>query len=263
MGFRVFLLALAIVFAPAQAFAQFAGVSVAYYDGEAELEGYLVTPKNDTPETPVVLLTPAWKGLDVYHKQRADALAAQGYVVLAVDVYGKGIRPLTNDEAAKLSSAYKSNPSLFRSRMKAAVDYMTRRRNIPESQIAAIGFCFGGTGVLELARTGAGVAGVVSFHGGLKTPAAAQTDAIKAKVLALHGADDPYVPPEEVAAFKAEMKQSQTKDWQFVEYGGAVHSFTDTNAGDDPTKGVAYNPTVADRAFKEMHRFLAEIFPEK
>jgi len=260
---RLFFLITLFALMPTYALAQFSGVNVTYYDGEVELQGYLAKPPNDTPQTPVVLLTPAWKGLDVYHKQRADALAAQGYVVMAVDVYGKGVRPLTNDEAAKLSSAYKNNPSLFRGRMQAALDYITRRRNISENKVAVIGFCFGGTGALELARTGAGVAGVVSFHGGLKTPVVAQTGAIKTKVLALHGADDPYVPPEEVAQFKDEMKQSQTEDWQLVEYGGAVHSFTDTNAGDDPSKGVAYNPTVAARAFKEMHRFLAEVFAEK
>ncbi len=245
------------------AYAQFKGANVTYYDGNTELEGYLVKPADETPQTPVVLLTPAWRGLDVYHKQRADELSNKGYVVLAVDVYGKGVRARNNDEAKKLSSAYKNNPSLFRGRMNAALDYITRRRNISADKVAVIGFCFGGTAALELARSGAPIAGAVSFHGNLATKAEAQTDAIVAPLLIFHGADDPYVPLTEVETFKNEIKRAKVKDWQFVEYSGAVHSFTDTNAGNDPSKGVAYNPTVAARAFMEMDRFLVEIFTKK
>src|SRR5690606_18213487 len=155
--------------------------------------------------------------------------------VMAVDIYGKGVRAYDNERAAKLSSLYKENPALLRGRMQAALDYITRRRNIPQGQVAAIGFCFGGTAVLELARTGVPIAGVASFHGGLKTPAPAQLGAIRTSLLVLHGAADPHVPAEEVANFTAEMKTAEAKDWQFVSYGNAVHSFTDPDAGDDPS----------------------------
>lgn len=260
--FALFLTVIALF--PGVAMAQYKGVNIAYYDGETELEGYLVKPANETPETPVILLTPAWMGLDVYYKQRADELMAEtGAIVMAVDVYGKGVRPRTVDEAAKLSGAYKANPSLLRGRMKAAVDYMTRRRNIPASQIVVIGFCFGGTGALELARTGTPVGAVVAFHGGLATQAPAQVGAVNTRVLVLHGADDPYVQPEEVQTFVAEMKAAQVNDWQLVEYSNTVHSFTDRNAGDDPSKGVAYNPRTEKRAFAELHRLLAEVFSQK
>ena len=251
---------MAPVMVPATAHAQFAGANVAYEHEGTELQGYLSLPEHDTPASPVIVLTPAWKGLDVYYKQKADSLAKEGYVVFAADIYGKGIRPKTNEEAGKLSGAYKSNPELFRGRMTAAVDYMTRRRNIPNSQVVVIGFCFGGAGVLELARTGIDVAGVVSFHGNLGTKAPAQVGAVNTKVLVLHGSADPIVPQTEVKAFKEEMKAADVKDWQLVEYGNAVHSFTDTNAGTDTSTGVAYDPVVAKRAFAELHRFLAEVF---
>ena len=259
---HTFILTLFPTLALAQSMPQ--GADVVYYHQETRLKGYLNEPASATQDTPVVLLTPAWKGLTLNYKQKADEIAADtGYIVMAIDVYGEGVRPRSNDEAAKLSGAYKANPELFRGRMMAAVDYMTRRRNIQNNQIAVIGFCFGGAGVLELARTGADVAGVVSFHGNLKSAVPAQVGAINTKVLVLHGAADPIVPPEEVQGFKEEMKAAEVKDWQLVEYGNAVHSFTDKNAGTDVSTGVAYDPVVAKRAFAEMHRFLAEVFEQK
>ena len=127
------------------------------------------------------------------------------------------------------------------------------------TRIAAIGYCFGGTTVLELARSGADIAGVVSFHGGLSSPTPGDAKNIKAKVLALHGADDPNVPPKEVAAFEDEMRQAGV-DWQLVAYGGAVHSFTDWNAGNDNAKGAAYNERADRRSWEAMKQFFAELF---
>jgi dienelactone hydrolase len=126
-------------------------------------------------------------------------------------------------------------------------------------RIAAIGYCFGGTAVLELARSGADLAAVVSFHGGLSSPAPADARKIKAKVLALHGADDPNVPPQEVAAFREEMRQGGV-DWQLIAYGGAVHAFTDWNAGNDNSTGAAYNERADRRSWEAMRQFLAEVF---
>jgi dienelactone hydrolase len=125
--------------------------------------------------------------------------------------------------------------------------------------VAAIGYCFGGTTVLELARSGAEVAGVVSFHGGLATPQVADAKAIRCRVLALHGADDPFVPPAEVAGFEEEMRQAGV-DWQLVAYGGAVHSFTDWNAGGDKARGAAYHERSDRRSWEAMRSFLAELF---
>jgi dienelactone hydrolase len=127
------------------------------------------------------------------------------------------------------------------------------------NRVAAIGYCFGGTTVLELARSGAPITGVVSFHGGLSTPNPNDAKNIKAKVLALHGADDPNVPPKEVAAFEEEMRQGGV-DWQLIAYGGAVHSFTDWNAGNDNSKGAAYNERADRRSWEAMKQFFAELF---
>jgi dienelactone hydrolase len=127
------------------------------------------------------------------------------------------------------------------------------------NRIAAIGYCFGGGTVLELARSGANIAGVVSFHGNLDTPNPSDAKAIKAKVLVLHGANDPYVPAEQVAAFESEMRQADV-DWQLMAYGGVVHSFTNPEAGNDPSKGVAYNEAADKRSWAAMKQFFAEIF---
>ena len=128
--------------------------------------------------------------------------------------------------------------------------------------IAAIGYCFGGTAILELARSGVDIAGFISFHGGLQTPTPDDARNIKGKVLVLHGADDPVVPPEEVSAFQDEMRKARV-DWHMISYGGAVHSFTNPNAGDDPSKGVAYNHKADMRSWQAMQSFFEEIFAGK
>ncbi len=143
--------------------------------------------------------------------------------------------------------------------MRAGLDVLTHHELTDPKRIAAIGYCFGGTTVLELARSGADIAGVVSFHGGLGSPAPGDAKNIKAKVLALHGADDRAVPPPEVAAFEDEMRQAGV-DWELVAYGGAVHAFTDWNAGNDNSKGAAYNEKADRRSWEAMKQFFSEIF---
>ena len=233
--------------------------AVEYRQGDTVLEGYLTYDDSFQGKRPGVLVVHEWYGLGKHTKTKAEELAKLGYLALAADIYGKGIRPKNNEEAAKLSGQYKADRQLLRARAKAGLDYLKQHKLVDPLKTAAIGFCFGGSTVLELARSGADLAGVVSFHGGLNTPHPEDAKEIKAKVLALHGADDPFVSSQEVQAFQEEMRQAQV-DWQFVSYGGAVHSFTNPEAGNDNSKGAAYNETADKRSWAAMQDFFKEIF---
>jgi dienelactone hydrolase len=189
-------------------------------------------------------------------------LAEMGYNVFAADIYGKGIRPQP-PEAGKQAGIFKGDRALFRKRLAAGLALLKSDERTDPAKVAAIGYCFGGTGVLELARAGAEVAGVVSFHGGLDASEgfAAKPGGVVAKVLVLHGAVDPYVPADQVAAFEKEMTAAEA-DWQLVSYGGAVHSFTHREAGDDPSKGAAYDKVADRRSWTAMKAFFEELFGE-
>ncbi len=230
-----------------------------YKQGDATLEGYLAYDTALAGKRPGVLVVHQWKGLTEYEKGRADMLARLGYVAFAVDIYGKGIRPKNNQEAGAEAGKYKRNRELLRARARAGLEVLQQHPLTDAKRIAAIGYCFGGTTVLELARSGADIAGVVSFHGGLDSPRPEDGKNIKCKVLALHGADDPYVPTKDLAAFEDEMRQAKV-DWQLVKYGGAVHSFTERNAGDNHLEGAAYNEKADRRSWEAMKQFFAEIF---
>lgn len=231
---------------------------VEYKQGDTVLEGYVAYDDSISGRRPGVLIVHQWKGLGDYEKKRAEMLAKLGYVAFAVDIYGKGVRADNAKDASALAGKYKSDRPLLRQRVNAGLAALKRRPEADGRRVGAIGYCFGGTTVLELARSGADVAGVVSFHGGLSTPTPADAARIKARVLALHGADDPFVPPAEVAAFEAEMREGRV-DWQLVAYGGAVHSFTDWNAGSDNAKGAAYNEKADRRSWEAMRSFFAEV----
>jgi len=235
--------------------------TIEYREGDTVLEGFMAWDDSVSGKRPAVVVVHQWKGLGDYEKKRAEMLAGLGYVALAADIYGKGVRAKDAQEAAPLAGKYKNDPPLLRARVNAAVDQVKKDERVDSTKVAAIGYCFGGTTVLELARSGSGVRGVVSFHGGLGTPEPAGPGDIKCKVLALHGADDPFVSAEENAKFQAEMRKSGA-DWQMVSYGGAVHAFTDWNAGTDNSKGAAYNERADKRSWLEMKRFLAEVFAE-
>jgi dienelactone hydrolase len=237
-----------IVFKPAE-----------YKQGDTALEGLSVYDDSVQGKRAAILVVHQWKGLGAYEKKRAEMLAGLGYNVFAVDIYGKGVRPETQQAAATEAGKYKNNRALLRARVRAGLDVLKNHELTDPKRIAAIGYCFGGTTVLELARSGGDIVGVVSFHGGLSSPTPADARNIKAKVLALHGADDPNVPPSEVAAFEQEMRQGGV-DWQLVAYGGAVHSFTDWNAGGDNSKGMAYNERADHRSWDAMKQFFAEVF---
>lgn len=231
---------------------------VEYKEGDTVLEGYLARPIGNRKKKPGVLVVHAWKGLNDYAKRRARMLAEMGYVAFAADIYGKGVRPQTSEEAGKLSSQYKSDVTLLRKRVNAAFEQLKKSADVNPDKVAAIGYCFGGTTVLELARSGTPLAGVVSFHGGLSTPKADDAKNIKAKVLVLHGADDPLVPNKEVEAFAKEMRDANV-DWQMVSYGGAVHSFTELEAGNDPKSPARYNKAADERSWMAMQLFFKEI----
>jgi dienelactone hydrolase len=232
---------------------------VEYKEGDAVLEGCVVYDDAVKGPRPGVLVVHEWKGLGEYEMKRAEMLAQLGYVAFAADIYGKGVRAKSNDEAAQLAGKYKGDRALLRRRVVAAFEAMKRNPLVDSRRTAAIGYCFGGTTALELARSGANVKGVVSFHGGLDNPDPASNKAITARVLVLTGGDDKWVPPEQVAAFEEEMRKAGA-DWQVFSYGGAVHSFSNPASGDDPSKGVAYNSRVDRRSWEAMQVFFAEIF---
>lgn len=232
---------------------------VEYADGDAALEGYLAWDDAVEGPRPGVLVAHAWKGLTDYEKRRARELAQLGYVAFALDLYGKGVRPEGTSEAGKLAAKYRGDRPLMRRRAQAGLKALADHPLSDDARLAAIGYCFGGTVALELARSGAPVAGVVSFHGGLDTPNPQDAKRIRGKVLVLHGADDPHVKPEQVAAFQQEMRDAGV-DWQMVSYGGAVHAFTDPGAGSDPSSGAAYNEKADRRSWEAMKTFFAEIF---
>ncbi len=232
---------------------------VEYRQGNTVLEGYLAWDGSFRGKRPGVLVVHEWTGLGNYVKKRVEQLARLGYVAFGADIYGKGIRPTGPEAAGREAGKYKSDRQLMRARVLAGLDQLASQHLVDRSRIAAIGYCFGGTAVLELARSGADVKGIVSFHGGLDTPSPEDASMIKAKVLALHGADDPIVPPAQVADFQSEMRKGRV-DWQMIFYGGAVHGFTNPDAGNDPSKGVAYNEKADRRSWEAMKSFFKEIF---
>lgn len=234
--------------------------TVTYEQGGVTLEGFHVYDDEVKGKRPAVLIIHQWTGLTDYEKGRSRQLAELGYNVVAADIYGVGIRPKP-PEAANEAGKYKGDRKLFRARIDAGLEILKKDERTDVTKIAAIGYCFGGTGVLELARSGADVAGVVSFHGGLDSAPgfAAEKGKVQAKVLVLHGAVDPKVPAEQVSAFEKEFNEAGA-DWQLVAYSGAVHAFTQKMAGNDPSTGVAYNAVADRRSWEAMKGFFAEIF---
>ena len=232
--------------------------TIEYKQGDTALEGALVYDDAVKGARPGVLVVHQWKGLTGYEKKRAAMLAELGYAAFCVDIYGKGIRPATPQDAGAEAGKYKKNRPLLRERVNAGLETFRKQKNVDPKHIAAIGYCFGGTTVIELARSGADVAGVVSFHGGLDSPTPADGKNIKCKVLACHGADDPFVPAKDLEAFESELREAGV-DWRLVKYGGAVHSFTDWGM-DGSMKGAKYDEKADKRSWVEMKAFFAECF---
>ena len=234
--------------------------AITYKQGDTRLIGYLAYDDSLKGRRPAVLLVHEWWGLNDYIKRRAVQVASLGYIAFAADIYGDGFSTKDPSEAGALAGKFRGGDrKLLRERVNAGLQVLMDHGLTDRSRIAAIGYCFGGTSVLELARSGADIAGVVSFHGGLDTPNPDDALNIKAKVLVLHGADDPNVPVMQVNTFQDEMRKAKV-DWQMVSYGGAVHSFTNPDSGSDPSRGIAYNEKADKRSWEHMKVFFAEIF---
>ena len=255
---RYVLFALALLGGMVRAEAALHTETVEYSDEDILLEGYLAYDDAAAAPRPGVLVVHEWMGLGPYAKRRADQLAQLGYVAFAVDMYGKGVRAKDHTEAAQMSGIFRKDRRLMRQRMTAALNWLRKQERVDASRIAAIGYCFGGTTVLELARSGADIAGVVSLHGVLDTPNPADAKQITARVLVLHGAADTFVTPDQVAAFEQEMTAAGV-NYRLIQYPGAVHSFTVPEAGDDPSTGMAYNREADEASWQEMTAFLAEV----
>jgi dienelactone hydrolase len=232
--------------------------TVDYKQGNTTLEGFLAYDDSISGKRPGVLVVHQWLGLTDYEKHRAEQLAALGYVAVCADIYGKDARPKNVQEAGAEAGKFKSDRQLLRARVNAGLDVLEKNPLVDTNRVAAIGYCFGGTTVIELALSGADIAGVVSFHGGLDAPSPADAKNIKCKVLALAGADDPFQNPNDLAAFENEMRDAKV-DWEITFYGGAVHAFTQPNPG-FVNAGAKYNEKADKRSWQAMKDFFAEIF---
>lgn len=232
--------------------------TIDYTQAGTTLEGVLVWDDAVSGPRPGVLVVHQWLGLTDYEKRRAAMLAQLGYVAFCADIYGKDSRPKNVAEAGAESTKYKSNRALLRARVNAGLEQLKKSELVDTKRVAAIGYCFGGTTVIELARSGAELNGIVSFHGGLDSPTPADGRNIKCPVLICHGADDPFEKPEDLAAFENEMRDAKV-DWRLIKYGGAVHSFTQPDPGFS-NPGARYNEKADKRSWEDMKMFFAEIF---
>ena len=233
--------------------------SVDYTDeDQATLKGYLVYDDAAQGKRPGVLVVPEWWGVNDYVKSRAQQLARLGYVAFVADIYGHGF--VTDDpKVAGERAGQAKEKGWLRSRGKLALEQLRKNERVDAEKIAAIGYCFGGTTVLELARAGEDLDGVVSFHGGLDTKQPAKQGQLKTKILVLHGAADPLVPPEQVRAFEDEMKQAKA-DYKIIPYADAKHAFTNPDADKYGLPPVSYNKSADEQSWKEMQSFFAQIF---
>lgn len=232
--------------------------TVGYLDGEVLLEAFFAFDDALSGRRPAVLINHTWAGRDQFVAEKAEKIASLGYVGFAVDMYGKGVLGASADENARLMQPFMDNRLMLQKRMQAALVAVKLMPWVDDSKIAAIGFCFGGLCTLDLARTGADLKGAVSFHGLLGAPGNTQGLAIKAKILALHGHDDPLAPVEQVLAFEQEMTNAGA-DWQLHTYGNTQHAFTNPVAN-NPDFGMVYQPDADRRSWQAMENFLTEIF---
>ncbi len=238
------------------------GKAVEYSSAGVVMKGYLAYDRNVKGRRPGVLVVHEWWGHDEYARKRARMLAEMGYTALAVDMYGEGKQAMHPEDAGKFSSELMKNFDVAKARFMAAMEFLKKQPTVKTDQIAAIGYCFGGGIVLNMARQGVDLKGVVSFHGSLAAVKPAQKGAVKAKILVLHGADDKFTTPQQIEAFKEEMKAAGA-DFRFIAYPGAIHSFTNPDADEYAKKfnlPLGYNAEADRKSWEEMGKFFATIF---
>jgi len=231
---------------------------VEYQDRDLVLEAYMAWDDTVSDSNPAVLIAHAWGGRSEHEEHRAEQLAELGYVGFALDLYGKGVRGASREENAALMKPLLDDRTVLQRRMKLALDACRKQKEVDSSRIAAMGFCFGGLCVLDLARTGADVRGVASFHGLFGRPGNTDGNNISARVLVLHGWEDPMATPDQVLGLAEELT-SMGADWQIHAYGNTMHAFTN-KAANDPEFGTVYDATADKRSWQSLQLFLAEIF---
>lgn len=231
--------------------------TVSYQHAGTALEGFLAWDDTHLSPRPAVIVSHAWAGRDEFPCDKARALAELGYVGFALDMYGNAAVGNSAEENSRLMGPFMADRSLLLGRITAALETVRRQPEADPESIAAIGFCFGGLCVLDLARSGADLRGVVSFHGLLNPPEPAPNARIRAKVLALHGWDDPMGTPDQVLAFTRELTEAGA-DWQLHAYGHTVHAFTNPRAN-DPAFGTVYKASADRRSWAAMRDFLQEV----
>ena len=236
--------------------------SIDYTADGVTLKGYIAYDKDVTGKRPGILVVHEWWGHNEYSRKRAEMLAELGYVALAVDMYGDGKQAGHPEDAGKFSSEIMKNMPVMKERFLAALDLLKKDSHVDAKQIGAIGYCFGGGVVLAMARSGAELSGVVSFHGGLGTSSPAEKGKVKARILVCNGAADPFVTTEDLKAFEQEMT-SAGADYKVISYEGAKHSFTNpgsTEAGKKFNIPLAYNEAADKQSWKDMQEFFNGIF---
>ncbi len=232
--------------------------TVEYKDGDVLLEGYLAWDDTNTDRRPGVLIAHAWSGRSEFEEGKAESLAELGYAGFALDLYGKGMRGSNADENTALMQPLLDERITLQRRMTLALEQIRNQEIVDASRVAAMGFCFGGLSVLDLARTGADLSGVASFHGLFNSPGNTANNRINASVLVMHGWDDPMAKPDQVLALAEELT-AMGADWQIHGYGNTMHAFTNP-AANDPEFGTVYNERADRRSWQSLQLFLAEIF---
>jgi dienelactone hydrolase len=232
---------------------------VQYRDGATTCDGWVAYDDAQSGKRPGVLVIPEWWGLTDYPKSRAADLAKLGYVAFVADMYGDGKTTQDPKEAGKLAGQFYNDRKMMRQRAMAALEQLKKQPQTDTTKVAAIGYCFGGTVALELARGGAPLKGVVSFHGGLGTPSPAAAGQIKANILICAGGADSFVPDEEVEAFKQEMRKAKA-NCELITYGGAHHAFTNPEADRHGIPNIKYDAQADHRSWSAMKAFFEELF---
>ena len=231
---------------------------IEYKEGDILLEGYMAWDDTSSDRRPGVLISHAWAGRSEFEESKAEQLAELGYVGFALDLYGKGVRGSSPEQNRALMEPLLDDRAMLQRRMHLALENIRKQKEVDGERVAAMGFCFGGLCVLDLARTGADILGAASFHGLFNSPGNTGDNKISAKVLVMHGWDDPMATPDQVLPLADELSAMEA-DWQIHAYGNTLHAFTNP-AADDAAMGTVYNADADRRSWQSLQLFLAEIF---